>query len=121
MYETALNYADLQGNEVVWDLYCGIGTISLFLAKQAKQVYGVEIIPQAIQDAKENAVRNNITNAEFIDDGQTIICRIPFDSNGVKFVTNSYTEQILSNILFSRYGLERKIVVESMADIEKYC
>ena len=65
LYDTALAFADLHGDEIVWDLYCGIGTISLFLAKQAKQVYGVEIIPQAIQDAKENAVRNNITNAEF--------------------------------------------------------
>ena len=65
LYEKALEFADLHGNEVVWDLYCGIGTISLFLAKKAKQVYGVEIIPQAIQDAKENALRNGITNAEF--------------------------------------------------------
>lgn len=65
LYDTALAFADLHGDEIVWDLYCGIGTISLFLAKQAKQVYGVEIIPQAIQDAKENAVRNKITNAEF--------------------------------------------------------
>jgi 23S rRNA (uracil1939-C5)-methyltransferase len=65
LYETALEYADLSGNEVVWDLYCGIGTISLFLAKKAKQVYGVEIVPQAIDDAKNNAKINNITNAEF--------------------------------------------------------
>ena len=65
LYDTALAFADLHGDEIVWDLYCGIGTISLFLAQKAKQVYGVEIIPQAIQDAKENAVRNNITNAEF--------------------------------------------------------
>lgn len=65
LYETALNYADLQGNEVVWDLYCGIGTISLFLAQKAKQVYGVEIVPQAIEDAKRNAEMNHITNAEF--------------------------------------------------------
>lgn len=65
LYETALSYADLQGNEIVWDLYCGIGTISLFLAQKAKQVYGVEIVPQAIEDAKKNAVLNDITNAEF--------------------------------------------------------
>ena len=56
---------DYIGGETVWDLYCGIGTISLFLAKKAKQVYGVEIIPQAIDDAKNNAKINNITNAEF--------------------------------------------------------
>lgn len=65
LYETALEYADLKGDEVVWDLYCGIGTISLFLAQKAKQVYGVEIIPKAIEDAKKNAQFNQITNAEF--------------------------------------------------------
>ena len=65
IYRQALAYADLSGQETVWDLYCGIGTISLFLAKKAKQVYGVEIIPQAIEDARENAVHNQITNAEF--------------------------------------------------------
>ena len=65
LYGLALEYADLRGEETVWDLYCGIGTISLFLAQKAKQVYGVEIIPQAIEDAKNNARINDITNAEF--------------------------------------------------------
>ena len=65
LYEKALEYANLSGNEVVWDLYCGIGTISLFLAQTAKQVYGVEIIPQAIEDAKINSKINNLDNAEF--------------------------------------------------------
>ena len=65
LYGLALDYAGLTGNETVWDLYCGIGTISLFLAKKAKQVYGVEIVPQAIDDAKNNAKINDITNAEF--------------------------------------------------------
>jgi 23S rRNA (uracil1939-C5)-methyltransferase len=65
LYDIALDYADLHGEETVWDLYCGIGTISLFLAQRAKQVYGVEIIPQAIEDAKKNAARNGINNAEF--------------------------------------------------------
>lgn len=65
LYETALDYAGLQGNEVVWDLYCGIGTISLFLARRAKKVYGVEIIPEAIEDARTNAKINGIHNAEF--------------------------------------------------------
>ncbi len=65
LYSLALEYAGLTGKETVWDLYCGIGTISLFLARRAKQVYGIEIIPQAIEDARENARRNNITNAEF--------------------------------------------------------
>ena len=65
LYGTALEYAGLTGNETVWDLYCGIGTISLFLAQNAKKVYGVEIVPQAIEDARRNAALNNITNAEF--------------------------------------------------------
>ena len=65
LYGLALEYADLHGEETVWDLYCGIGTISLFLAQKAKQVYGVEIIPQAIENAKRNAGKNGIENAEF--------------------------------------------------------
>lgn len=65
LYSLALDYAGLTGNETVWDLYCGIGTISLFLAQKAGKVYGVEIVPQAIEDAKNNAKLNGITNAEF--------------------------------------------------------
>ena len=65
LYGTALEYAGLTGGEVVWDLYCGIGTISLFLAQKAKKVYGVEIVPQAIDDARENAKLNGLDNVEF--------------------------------------------------------
>lgn len=65
LYSLALSYAGLTGRETVWDLYCGIGTISLFLAQKAGKVYGVEIVPQAIEDAKSNAVLNGITNASF--------------------------------------------------------
>ena len=65
LYSLALEYAGLTGTESVWDLYCGIGTISLFLAQKAGQVYGVEIVPQAIEDAKRNAALNGITNAQF--------------------------------------------------------
>ena len=65
LYSTALEYAKLTGKESVWDLYCGIGTISLFLYQKARQVYGVEIVPQAIEDAKNNAALNGITNAQF--------------------------------------------------------
>ncbi len=65
LYETALDFAELSGKETVWDLYCGTGTISLFLAQRAGQVKGVEIVPDAIRDAKENAKLNGITNAEF--------------------------------------------------------
>ncbi len=66
LYNTALALADLSGKETVLDLYCGIGTISLFAARKAAKVIGVEIVPQAIQNAKENANRNGITNAEFL-------------------------------------------------------
>ncbi len=65
LYSLALSYAELTGQETVWDLYCGIGTISLFLAAKAKKVYGVEVIPQAVENARENAVSNGIFNAEF--------------------------------------------------------
>ncbi|WP_100012494.1 23S rRNA (uracil(1939)-C(5))-methyltransferase RlmD [Lentibacillus sediminis] len=66
LYEKALEYAALDGDEVVVDAYCGIGTISLFLAQQAKKVYGIEIVPEAISDAKKNAKLNGVTNAEFV-------------------------------------------------------
>lgn len=65
LYSIALEYAGLTGTETVWDLYCGIGTISLFMAKRAKQVYGIEIIDKAIEDARLNASNNNIDNAKF--------------------------------------------------------
>ena len=68
LYRTALEFADIKPGETVWDLYCGIGTISLFIARElgsAGEVIGVEIVPEAIENAKENARRNGITNARF--------------------------------------------------------
>ncbi|MCR5102491.1 MAG: 23S rRNA (uracil(1939)-C(5))-methyltransferase RlmD, partial [Butyrivibrio sp.] len=65
LYRQAIEYAGLTGKETVWDLYCGIGTITLAMSKDAKHVYGVEIIPQAIDDARENAKANKIENADF--------------------------------------------------------
>lgn len=65
LYQKALEAAHLTGREIVYDLYCGIGTISLFMARHAKEVYGVEIVPQAIEDAKRNAAANGIENAHF--------------------------------------------------------
>ncbi|KAF0993815.1 23S rRNA (uracil(1939)-C(5))-methyltransferase RlmD [Geobacillus sp. TFV-3] len=65
LYDKALEYAELTGGETVIDAYCGIGTISLFLAKKAKHVYGVEIVPEAIEDARRNAELNSITNVTF--------------------------------------------------------
>ncbi len=65
LYNKALEYAGIQPGETVWDLYCGIGTISLFMAKKAERVYGVEIVPEAIEDARDNARINGLDNATF--------------------------------------------------------
>ena len=83
IYKQALEYAELKGEETVWDLYCGIGTISLFLAQKAKQVYGVDIIPQAIEDAKENAVRNGLGNAEFFVGKAEEVLPQNYESEGI--------------------------------------
>ncbi len=77
LYTKALEYTALAGGETVIDAYCGIGTISLFLARKAAKVYGVEVIPQAIEDARENAKINDIENAEFLTgESETIIPRL---------------------------------------------
>ncbi|MCR2823453.1 23S rRNA (uracil(1939)-C(5))-methyltransferase RlmD [Lederbergia panacisoli] len=74
LYDKALAYANLSGEETVIDAYCGIGTISLFLAQKAKKVYGVEIVPEAIEDARQNAELNGITNVEFaVGEAETVI------------------------------------------------
>lgn len=76
LYGKALEYADLRGEETVIDAYCGIGTISLFLAQKARKVYGVEIVPEAIEDARRNAELNGIVNAEFaVGEAETVIPR----------------------------------------------
>lgn len=82
LYETALNFCNLTGNEIVFDAYCGIGTISLFLAKKCKKVYGIEIVPDAIKNAISNAELNNINNAEFfIGRSEDIIPKLIFENN----------------------------------------
>lgn len=83
LYQQALDYADLKGTEKVWDLYCGIGTISLFLAKNCKEVYGVEIVPQAIEDAKINAEINGITNANFFVGAAEDVLPAKYKEDGV--------------------------------------
>lgn len=65
LYDKALEYANLTGEERVFDIYCGIGTISLFLAKKAREVHGIEVVESAIEDAKENATINNLVNTNF--------------------------------------------------------
>ncbi len=94
LYDKALSYA-LSGFEdgrlgVVWDLYCGIGTISLFLARHAKKVYGVEIVPEAIQNAKENAKINNISNAEFfVGAAEDVVEKLNDELTNCKHMENS--------------------------------
>lgn len=83
LYAKALEYADLHGDETVWDLYCGIGTISLFLAQKAKFVRGVEIIPQAIDNANENARINHISNVEFFTGKAEEVLPHEYEKNGV--------------------------------------
>ena len=83
LYVKALEYAGLTGEETVWDLYCGIGTISLFLAQKAKFVRGVEIVPQAIEDARRNATANGIKNAEFFVGKAEEVLPQEYEKNGV--------------------------------------
>ena len=105
LYETALEFAGLNGSETVWDLYCGIGTISLFLARAAKQVCGVEIIPQAIEDARDNAERNHITNAEF------------FVGKAEEVLPRFYEEGNVSNIKEKKHGnLEESVRQQANTD-----
>ena len=83
LYEKAMEYADLKGEETVWDLYCGIGTISLFLAQKAKKVYGVEIVKEAIDDARLNAKMKGFDNAEFFVGKAEEVLPREYEKNGV--------------------------------------
>ena len=83
LYSKALEYADLRGEETVWDLYCGIGTISLFLAQKAKFVRGVEIIPAAIENANDNARLNSIENVEFFVGKAEEVLPAEYKKNGI--------------------------------------
>lgn len=84
LYGTALEFADLNGGETVWDLYCGIGTISSFLAQKAGKVCGVEIIPAAIEDARENAKRNGLDNVEFFVGKAEEVLPEQYEKNHIK-------------------------------------
>ena len=83
LYDKALEYTNLQGGETVWDLYCGIGTISLFLSKKAAKVYGVELVPQAIADAKVNAQINGIENVQFFVGKAEEVLPVEYKEHGV--------------------------------------
>lgn len=83
LYQTALDFAELEGNETVLDLYCGIGTISLFFAQKAKHVFGVEIVPEAIADAKRNAALNGMNKADFaVGAAEDVIPRL-YEEKGI--------------------------------------
>lgn len=87
LYNKALEFANLSGEETVFDAYCGTGTISLFLAQKANKVYGVEIIPEAIENAKKNAKLNNINNAEFfVGEAEVIIPQLIKDGKKAEVV-----------------------------------
>lgn len=83
LYSKALEYADLHGEETVWDLYCGIGTISLFLAQKAKFVRGVEIVRAAIDNARDNARLNGIENVEFFVGKAEEVLPAEYKKNGI--------------------------------------
>mgnify|MGYP000965126745 CR=1 FL=1 len=97
LYGKALEYAALTGEETVWDMYCGIGTISLFLAKSAKFVYGVEIVDAAIQNARENAKLNNIENVKFFVGKAEEIITDEYENGNIKDIDVNY---LLSNISY---------------------
>lgn len=101
LYKTALNFAQLHGNEIVIDAYCGTGTISLFLAKAAYKVYGIEIVSSAIKDAKKNARENKIRNAEFIV------------GDAVKIIPQLYAKKIFADVVVvdpPRAGCDAKVL-----------
>ncbi len=101
LYQKALEYAQLSGNEVVWDAYCGIGSISLFLAQKAKKVYGVEIIPEAIENARENAKLNGLNNTEF------------YAGKAEEVIPNLYEEGIIADTIVvdpPRKGCDEKLL-----------
>ena len=81
LYTKAVEYANLNGKETIFDLYCGIGTIGIFASKSAKKIYGIEVIPQAIENAKENAILNNIQNAEyFVGEVEKVLPKLVSDN-----------------------------------------
>ncbi|MGB4439462.1 MAG: 23S rRNA (uracil(1939)-C(5))-methyltransferase RlmD [Sedimentibacter sp.] len=101
LYNIAIEYANIRKNDICFDIYCGIGTISLMAAKYAKKVYGVEIVEQSIINAKENAVKNNITNAEF------------FTGKAEKLLPKLYSKNIKADVVIvdpPRKGCEQEVI-----------
>ena len=108
LYNKAVEFAGLTGNETVFDLYCGIGTISLFLAEKAKEVIGVEVVPEAVEAATKNAVLNNISNARF------------YCGEAEKVVPELYNEGIRADVVVvdpPRKGCDEKLL-ETMVKMQ---
>lgn len=83
IYSIALEYADLTQEDIVWDIYCGIGTISLFMSEKAGQVFGIEIVPEAVKDARKNAAANRIENVEFFLGKAEVVLPKKFEEEGI--------------------------------------
>jgi len=83
MYDKIIEFANFKGNEVVLDIYCGIGTIGIYIAKYVDKVYGIELVKEAIKNAKENVKINDIKNVEFIE-GEAVVKINEFVENGLK-------------------------------------
>lgn len=101
LYQAAIEYADIKKDEICFDIYCGIGTISLMAAKNAKKVYGVEIVEQSIINARENAIKNNIINAEF------------YDGKAEEVVPKLYKQNIKGDVVIvdpPRKGCEEEVI-----------
>ena len=101
LYQTAIRYADIGKDDICFDIYCGIGTISLMAAKKAKKVYGVEIVEQSIINARENAKWNNINNTEF------------FAGKAELIVPKLYKQNIKADIIIvdpPRKGCEKEVI-----------
>ena len=98
LYSKVEEYASLTGNEHIWDLYCGIGTIGLFLAYKSRSVFGVEVVPEAIEDAKKNAKINGIDNVEFATGKvEDIVNEIEWDDSQGVYKCNASTDKPIIN------------------------
>lgn len=104
LYTITKNFAQLTGNEIVYDLYCGTGSIGIFLSKLAKKIIGVEAIPEAIEDARENAALNNITHAEFFAGDVIKVCNDNF------FAQHGRPDVIITDP--PRAGMHEKLVIK---------
>jgi 23S rRNA (uracil1939-C5)-methyltransferase len=104
LYQTVRDFAALNGTETVYDLYCGTGSIGIFLSDRAKKVIGIELIPEAIADAKENALLNHIDHAAFFEGDVTTICDDSF------FETHGRPDLIISDP--PRAGMSDKLVAK---------